>query len=1369
MSIDSRILSMRFDNKQFMDAVGATLGVLQKLKSNANLSEAQGAADKFNLNQMTGAIEGVSGRFLAMSTVAITALANITNRAINAGMAFSKAFTIEPIQQGFGEFELKMGSIQTIMAGSGASLDVVNEKLGELNTYSDKTIYSFADMTQNIGKFTNAGVDLDTAVDSIQGIANVAAISGANSNEASRAMYNFSQALSKGYVQLIDWKSIELANMGTVEFKTQLLDAAVAAGTLTKKGEEYITSSGMAVTATKNFNDSLTDQWMTTETLTSTLSAYTDETTEIGKKAIAAATEVKTFSMLIDTIKEAIGSGWAQTFEYIIGDFDEGKQLWTDINNVIGDMVGNQADARNEVLRIWKALGGRTDLIKSLSNIWSALSSVLGTVKEAFEQVFPPITGVQLKELTRSFKEFTERLKPSESTLEKLKNIFVGVFSAISLGVKVVKAIVGAFSQLFGVIFDGSGGGLLDLAETIANFVTELDKGKPKIDFMSKAMDKLLIAVNFLKEGFSKLWDYVGPALGKFADFAGVAIDRIADGFANINWDTIFTGVGTGAFAGIAAALLVFSKNGLKLDFGGGILETLKDTAESLGGVFKSVEQSLKADAIKNIAISVAILAGAFLILSMIDPQKLGIAAAGVASALTMLLASMNTIAKITGTDGYTKIPILAAAMVALSGSILILAVAMKIISTMTWDELGRGLVGVAIGMFILVQAADAITRNTKGIFKAAISIQVLAVAMLLMAAAIKVMSMMSWVELGKGIGAIAVSLALIALAMKLMPGGAKMVGVAVGMTILGSAMLILAQAIKTLGGMDLKSIGKGLGTMAASLALIGLSMKLMPNGKKALAQAAALLIVAGAITLLSDALTSLGGMTWEQIVKGLVGLAGALVIIGIALNLMSGTIGGSAALIIASAAIAMLVPPLIALGQLSWGEILTGLAALALALLVIGGAAALFGLGAPLLLLGAAALLAFGVGLLAVAAAAFLFATAFALIATAASVGGAVLREALLGVAEAIPSIIEAIGLGIIAFIQVLVDSQETLVEGFAAVLGALIQAGIELVPQFGELFRTILAEIITTVEEAVPDIVDLGWTIIMAVVDGIEENLPDLIESAGNIAVEFINGVSDKHDDILDAGTDALIKFIDGLGSNSIEIVNAAGETILKFINGLTAAVNRYMPRIRIAGRQLAFAIADGMTGGLGSKIGSVASKARELAGHAISAIKARLDSNSPSKETYKLGVYAGQGLENALGDARRPVSKAAASVGTTVVSTLRNSMDHISDIVNADFDMSPRITPVVDLTDVQQSAALANKIFDTSSIRATTSTNAANSIALTTQQTAADVASSTNVEPSVKFEQNITSPKAISEIDVYRGTKNLLSMAKEELTKS
>lgn len=339
-TVDERVVEMRFDNKQFEANVQTSLSTLEKLKQSLNLEGAtkglenvNATAKRFDMSGVSDAVETVKARFSALEVMGITALANITNSAVNAGKRMIESLTIAPISQGFDEYELKMGSIQTIMMSTGASLEEVNKYLNELNTYSDKTIYSFQDMTSNIGKFTNAGVGLEDAVMAIQGVSNVAAVSGANTNEASRAMYNFAQALSAGYVKLIDWKSIENANMATVEFKTQLLESAVACGTLTKTADGmYKTVKGNVIDATHGFNDSLQDQWMTTDALVGTLRQYADETTEIGKKAFAAAQDVKTFSQLMDTLKEAVGSGWAMTWEILFGDFEEAKVLWTSLS-----------------------------------------------------------------------------------------------------------------------------------------------------------------------------------------------------------------------------------------------------------------------------------------------------------------------------------------------------------------------------------------------------------------------------------------------------------------------------------------------------------------------------------------------------------------------------------------------------------------------------------------------------------------------------------------------------------------------------------------------------------------------------------------------------------------------------------------------------------------------------------------------------------------------------------------------------------------------------------------------------------------------------------------------------------------------------
>ena len=364
-SIDSKVVEMKFDNRDFEANVKNTMSTLDRLKdklkfkgAEAGLTSIQKASDKIDFSGVTNGLDIASVKFSALQVAGITAISNITNSLLGLGTNLINTFAIQPRTQGFDEYELKMGSVQNIMNATGASVEEVGQYLDELNTYADKTIYSFSDMTSNIGKFTNAGVSLDKAVAAIQGISNEAAASGANANEASRAMYNFAQALSQGSVKLIDWKSIENANMATVEFKNQLIQTALEMGTLVEQNGKYISTTtdatghvSDAFDATSMFNDSLSSQWMTTDVLVATLGRYADETTDIGKKAFAAAKDVKTFSMMWDTLKESAGSGWAQTFELIFGNFEEAKTLWTGLTDVFSGVIDKISTARNTLVK----------------------------------------------------------------------------------------------------------------------------------------------------------------------------------------------------------------------------------------------------------------------------------------------------------------------------------------------------------------------------------------------------------------------------------------------------------------------------------------------------------------------------------------------------------------------------------------------------------------------------------------------------------------------------------------------------------------------------------------------------------------------------------------------------------------------------------------------------------------------------------------------------------------------------------------------------------------------------------------------------------------------------------------------------------
>lgn len=490
-NVEERIVEMVFDNKQFeqnaqqsMDTLNRFNTSLDNMSGASALSSIGDAARRVDFSPLQNGVEMVGQKFTYLEIMAITALQNITNSAVNYGKRIVKSLTIDPVMTGFSMYEKKVGAIQTILAATeskGETLQSVTKYIKELNEYSDKTIYSFSDMTQNIGKFTNAGVDLETAVSAIKGIANEAALSGANANEASRAMYNFSQALSAGYVKLIDWKSIENANMATADFKQQLIDTAVEMKTLKKNADGTYTvltkgGGGKAfketITNTKNFNDSLSSAWMTSEVLTKTLGKYADETTDVGKRAYAAAQDVKTYSQMMDTLKESASTGWSTTFEILFGNLEEAKKLWTSIANVVGGAISASAKQRNDLLQGWKDAGGRKKLIEALAKAFENFSTIVGKIHEEFVKLFPPMTSDALVKFTDKFAELMNKLEPSPELLSTIGRVFSGVFSVFKIGASAISIVAGIVSPFVKELVDfakGLGGGILERIATLGD------------------------------------------------------------------------------------------------------------------------------------------------------------------------------------------------------------------------------------------------------------------------------------------------------------------------------------------------------------------------------------------------------------------------------------------------------------------------------------------------------------------------------------------------------------------------------------------------------------------------------------------------------------------------------------------------------------------------------------------------------------------------------------------------------------------------------------------------------------------------------------------------------------------------------------
>ena len=462
-NVDKRIVQMEFDNKQFEKDMQVTVKSLHNFEKDLNNVGTSGKAFEgiskgldnvkanvkgFSLDAVSNAFEKVKVTISGWEMAAMAAITRVVDGAMNAAQNMARSLISDPVREGFKEYELKINAVQTMLLGAQAidpsvNLEKVNKTLEELNTYADKTIYSFADMKDNVAKFINAGIGLEDSAAAIQGISNWAAVAGANTQQASHTMYNLSQALATGYVQRLDWRSIENAQMNTVEFMREALSIAQEVGTVAKiqtvEGNKYVAltqnNAGSNMEDTVNiqqmFNQGLQYQWLTTEVLTKTLQKYSDETTELGKKAADAATHVKTFSQLMDTLKEAVGSGWAVTWEHIFGDFEESKKLWTEINNVVGGFINKQADARNAILKTWADMGGRATFFEALKNIVTDISEVMKPIQEAFREIFGGLSAGKLVSFSRNLANLSYILEPTKEEILEIKDVFKSLFQFV--------------------------------------------------------------------------------------------------------------------------------------------------------------------------------------------------------------------------------------------------------------------------------------------------------------------------------------------------------------------------------------------------------------------------------------------------------------------------------------------------------------------------------------------------------------------------------------------------------------------------------------------------------------------------------------------------------------------------------------------------------------------------------------------------------------------------------------------------------------------------------------------------------------------------------------------------------------------------
>jgi tape measure domain-containing protein len=927
---------MTFDNKLFMTKVGETIGGLDKLKEALKFDKAKSGFDdisasagRVNFGPMHTALDSINTKFLALSTVAITALSNITSKAIDTGLSMAKHLTLDNVIDGFHEYETNINSIQTILANTaskGTNLDQVNAALQQLNEYSDKTIYNFGEMAKNIGTFTAAGVDLDTSVQSIKGIANIAAMSGSSSEQASTAMYQLSQAIATGSMKLMDWNSVVNAGMGGEAMKTALFETGKAMGTLkdVPMGQTFTQWED----AGNSFRDTLQDGWVTADVLTTTLGTFTGDMTkemlvakgyssEVADQILAtaqiaqdAATKVKTFTQLLGTTKEQIGTGWADSFRIIIGNFQEAQQLFSMISGAIGKVIGENNNARNEILRGWAAFGGRQAMVESLINVWVALGSVLRPIQEAFREVFPPSLAANLVKLSAFIRDFTHGMIASGETGEKIKSIFKGVFSIFKIGIAIVKGIFSVFSQLVGALFDlgsGGGGGLLSLAAGIGEFVTKIQELLTSSGAIEKFFGMigtvLILPIKLITIIKDALGEMLGALFSSFGGFGGIFSGATS---AISNFGTIFVDFISRISHWLQIATLsVFMFVAGFTDEFASIIPVVQSVASFLQGIVADIGNffanlfggggggaSEAAGSIDKVADSVSNLSLSF--------EWLSTVADALASAwdwITDRLAifgdqlgdNMSDIGAVFGSlgdalksmfDGIDWDTVIEAAKVALGGGLLVVINNLikgfsknGILSTLT-----GGLSDSIKGTF------DQLTGTLKAMQQQikAEALMKIAQAMAVLVIAMIALTFVDIADLGASLAAMAVGFGELTLVMvaldKLASGGTRLFLLSAGLILLALAMGILTTSVIRLSEIYWQDLLVGLGGMVALMGmLIGVSHLLDSEAKGMIRAGLSMLVMALGVRAMAWAMGAFSDMDWPTMVQGLVGAAAAL------------------------------------------------------------------------------------------------------------------------------------------------------------------------------------------------------------------------------------------------------------------------------------------------------------------------------------------------------------------------------------------------------------------------------------------------------------------------------------------------------------
>ena len=1248
--IDQRVVEMEFDNGRFEKNINTSMNTLEKFKKTLNFEGATKgfenidlAAKKMDFSSIANAIESVKGRFQALEVAAVTVMVNLTNMAFNAGKRIVEALTVAPIMDGFQEYEMVLNAVQTTMAGTGLSMKEVEKELTRLDEYADKTIYTTKEMLTSLPKFTNAGVKLEPAVTAMIGIANAVALAGGNANQASIAYYNLGQSISSGYLSRIDYKSFESAQGATVEWKKRMVEAAIAAGTLTEAADGMYKAGNKSFTMFSLFTEGLQEQWATTDVMLKVFGDYGDVTTDIGKRAWAAAQNIKTFSEMMEALKSSAATGWKETWQLIFGDLEYAKILWTNLGTFINGIIGAATKARNQVLKSWADMGGRTFLIEALKNAYKGIVTIIKPIQEAFSEIFPPKALQTIMKFTRSFFELTKNFKLGEEASDNLKRTFKGIFAFLKTIGMAISALSKFIAPLWGIVLKLAGAFLKVTAsigdwwvkvnefvqsgdvfnKIVNNIITFLtNAGIAVKDFIASVKEKfkspgfeafhkflenihtkmseLFAKLTDIKFGvvgvvkdmgdslknsklfsfFNSLWETIKTVGGALGEFFGAVIKGLGKLLGSADYNTLFTVINGVIKGGIGVSIIDFIKKlGDSVQSYAGIGESFKKIFSQISEALDAFKMKQKAGILQQVAISLLLLAAALFMISRIDSEKLGAAISVITLLFGELMGTLAIFNKIVGPKGASKA---ATTMITISAAILILSIAVKKVGELNFGQAMTGLFVITTLLAAVVASMLMLQSNEQAVIKGAAQMILIAVAIKILASACSDLAVLPWKMVIRGLVGVVALLAAVMAFMKFGDFSGMSVKAGLGMIAISVAIKILASACAEIAKLDWEQIGKSLAAIGGLLLELALFSNLVEGGKGLLKAAIAMVVIGAALKILVSVLAELGGMDWDVLKQGLKGLAWSLGIITLAISMIpKGTVSMGLGLILVSTALLILAKAIGKIGEIPYNNLNNAIKVMAwsLGLLVIALNAMAGTISGSFALLIAVGALNLLVPVLAILGAMSWAAIIKGLVGLAGAF-------AIIGLAGLIlkPIIGSIIGLGVAITLVGL---------GLAGIGLGLILAGtglsliaVGITALAGSLavgataIVAALGAIIVGIIALIPQVIDQFGLALAAFLNLIIEQAPLISEAILTIVVESIKGFGEIVPLLAETLLTVISDVLKSLADHTPEIV----DSVFRFLIGILEVIAKNLPALIQAGVDVLMALFQGVVDALG-----------------------------------------------------------------------------------------------------------------------------------------------------------------------------------------